>query len=164
MADIVISYTSTDQIRSVLGLDEADIMDELLVAQNLEIRIRLALEKCIPDYLTLLAAKPEMADALKVWAMWYGAVQVANSPLSIAKKLTTGKDAWVRFDVDWEHLRVHATEQLRLAKKCLKEVAGIKEEASLVFPGVGKAAPAYDPITGRGPCDRAQLTERKSCI
>jgi hypothetical protein len=124
------------------------------------------LDDCIPNHANLLFTKPGMADALKIWATWYGASAIASSPLAIAKKLSTGKDSWTRFDVDWDQLRQTTSAQLALAKKRLKKAAGIEipEAERLVFSGVGKASPAYDPITGTGACDRAQVTERRKCI
>lgn len=143
MANLPVLYTTTDAIRSVVGVDDADIEDSLIVWQDMEAQMKMALEKFSTTHATdiLDAAK---GPAIKLWCMWFGGLRIAESPTAVAKKFTTGKDEWERFDIDWDKLRSLAKEKLAELQEEITPSTSSSTPVSLM----GKATPAYNPITG----------------
>ncbi|RLA43135.1 MAG: hypothetical protein DRR06_12860 [Gammaproteobacteria bacterium] len=141
MANLTVLYTTTNAIRSVIGVDDADIEDEMITGQDMEAQMALALEK-----FTLTHASdifdPTKAPSLKLWCMWFGGLRLAESPLAIAQAYGTGKDEFSRFVIDWEALR-------KLAKEKLAELQEeIVPTVATGFSLMGKATPDYNPIEG----------------
>lgn len=141
MAIVKVLYTTTSAIKAAIGVDDADIEDTLITDQNMADQMASALVLFNPTHATDIfnqAKKPK----LEMWCMWFGALRLAESPLSIAKKYGTGKDEWERYDVDWEALRKLAGEKLAELQD------SITPTAATVFSMVGKATPDYNPIEG----------------
>lgn len=143
MADVSVDvlYTNTNAIRSAIGVDAADIENEMITGQDMESQMVVALNKFNPDHVTDKFV-PAKLPALKLWCMWFGALRLAESPPAIAKKYGTGKDEWERFDIDWDKLKANAQEKL----------AELQEEitptVAVGFQMMGKATPDYNPIEG----------------
>lgn len=137
-----ILYTNTDAIRSAVGLDDSDVEDSIITAQHMKEQMTLALAKFLPTHEDD-AYDPEIKVVMTLWCMWFGALRLAESPLATPKQFGNGKDDLQRFDVDWEALRA-------LARKKLTELE--EELAPTVVAGsfsfMGKATPAYNPVTG----------------
>lgn len=141
MANLTVLYTTTNAIRSVIGVDDADIEDEMITGQDMEAQMRSALEKFTVTHSNDIF-DPVKAPSLKLWCMWFGGLRLAESPTAIAKKYGTGKDEWERFDIDWEALR-------KLAKEKLAELQEeILPAPSASFSLMGKSTPGYNPIEG----------------
>ena len=143
MADVSVDvlYTNTNAIRSAVGVDGADIENEMITGQEMESQMNVALSKFNPTHATD-KFDPTKLPALKLWCMWFGALRLAEMPTAIAKKYSTGKDEWERFDIDWEELK-------RVARKNLAELQeGITPSVTAGFSIMGKATPDYNPIEG----------------
>ena len=139
--DLAVLYTSTNAIRSAIGVDGADIENEMITGQGMASQMSLALGKFNPTHATD-QFDPTKLPALKLWCMWFGALRLAEMPTAIAKKFSTGKDEIERFDIDWEELK-------RVARKNLAELQeGIAPLVSAGFSIMGKATPDYNPIEG----------------
>jgi len=143
MADtsVDVLYTNTVAIRSAIGVDEADIENDMITGQEMEAQMTLALAKFNPTHATD-QYDPTKLPALKLWCMWFGALRLAESPPAIAKKYGTGKDEWERFDIDWEALK--NTAKTKLAELQEEVTPTVAEN----FTMMGKATPAYNPIEG----------------
>lgn len=143
MADVSVDvlYTNTNAIRSAIGVDAADIENEMIVDQDMESQMSVALAKFNPTH-TTDKFDPSKLPALKLWCMWFGALRLAESPPAIAKKYGTGKDEWERFDIDWEALKKTAREKMAELQE------GITPATSATFSLMGKATPDYNPIEG----------------
>lgn len=143
MADLKVLYTTTNAIRSVIGLDDADIEDSLIIDQNMAGQMSAALALFNPTHAADIF-NPAKKVNLELWCMWFGGLRLAESPAAIAKKYGTGKDEWERFDIDWEALQKKAREELA---KLQETITPAIEEG---FQVMGKATPTYNPITGEG--------------
>lgn len=143
MADISVDvlYTNTIAIRSAIGVDEADIENDMITGQDMEAQMSSALVKFNPTH-AADQYNPTKLPLLKLWCMWFGALRLAESPPAIAKKYSTGKDEWERFDINWEELK--KTAKAKLAE--LQE--GITPAVADNFTIMGKATPGYNPIEG----------------
>lgn len=136
-------YTDTDAIRSAIGVDDADIEDAMITSQYMADQMRAELLSFFPTYETDFY-DPSVAVKLKLWCMWFGALRIAESPLAIPVSLSTGKDIYERFPVDWELVKDTAKKNMAKLKEAMVPSAG----SSSVFNFIGAAAPAYNPITG----------------
>jgi len=138
---VAILYTTTDAIRSAIGTDESDIDDTILLGQDMELQMTYDLVKLMPDHED--QSGDELVEMkLKLWCMWYGALRLAESPLAIPKALGTGKDEFLRFEIDWEALRIRASGKLA---ELTKELVPAYTSFNTVM---GKATPDYNPIEG----------------
>lgn len=136
-----ILYTNTDAIRAAVGLDDADVEDSVLVDQNLDIQMELALAEFLPNHEDDTIDET-IEKKVKLWCMWYGALALAESPLATPKALGTGKDEYERFDIDWEALQKRARGKLDALREALTP------KISDTFSIMGKSTPDYNPITG----------------
>ena len=134
-------YTTTDAIRSAIGVDDADLEDSIILDQGMADQMELALLKFMPDHEDQI--DDELVELkLKLWCMWFGALRIAESPLAVPKRLGTGKDEYERFNIDWEGLRVRA--RGKLAELLVELVPATSNAVTLM----GKATPDYNPIEG----------------
>jgi len=150
-------YTDTDAIRGAIGTDEADIEDSIITGQNMDLQMAAELDGFLPGHATLVFSSIALENKLNLWCMWFGAWRLAQSPLATPKKLSTGKDEYERFNIDWDALKAVAYQKLCDAKDALITEAGLPEAEVVGISPFGKATPTYNPITGSG--KRSQLTE-----
>ena len=139
---ITVLYTDTDAIRSVIGVDDADVPDEIITGQNMAMQMEYELDKIFPTHATDIYSNVLIERKLQLWCMWFGGLRIAESPPAVAKRYSTGKDEFERFVIDWE----------ALAAKARKKLAELEEDlvptAVANVTLMGKATPAYNPITG----------------
>jgi len=140
---VEILYTNTDAIRSLIGLDDADVEDAMIVSQDMEAQMLLELEDWLPTHEEEFYATELSERRLKLWCGWFGALRLAESPLAIPKALGTGKDEYERFVVDWDLIKRTAKNKMAKLQEALVPAVG-----STAFVGMGKAAPGYNVITG----------------
>jgi len=143
MAKITVLYTDTDAIRSAIGADSSDIEDTIITGQSMALQMQMDLEKFMPDHATQFYSSTDIANRLQLWCMWYGAWRLAQSPPALPRKLTTGKDEYQRFSVDWKAL----VETARTRLDGLQEEL-VPNTSGTAFTIMGKATPSRDPITG----------------
>lgn len=166
----VILFTTVDSIRASVGLDAADVPDDLIQAQNLGMQFTLDLGTWYPgDYQAdwiasgLNPAAPIGDDIvnitpaqrrgymLSVYSMWFGAYAVIQTLLAIPQRISDGKDEIQRFQ------GINLEKMLARVKQ---NVDGVKDVilAEVNPPGVSVAAglgatlvspESYDPVTGQ---------------
>ena len=86
---VQILYTDTDKIRSVIGLDDSDISDDIIAGQLLDLAMMERLQYVMPDYEAQYDADSVglIQNRLTLWCTFYGAQQVIkNCKLAIPIK------------------------------------------------------------------------------
>lgn len=151
--------TSADEVRSVFGLSDAEIPDDMLSQNIYSAEIGAALTKVLGDkaltWLALTASFDEkdikLVQATKNWVVYAYADKICDVlPLVVAKALTDNKASYTRFDYDVAALVANIRKRFMLAEKAL-QTALEAEVKPMVLPtlfGVGK--PTYDPVTNQG--------------
>lgn len=145
-----IMYTDTDRIRSVLGIDEADLADDAIVARDLNKELRLDLLSWIPDHQThfeaadLSTATEEqisIADAITLYATYYCSVLVVKSlQLAAPQMVSDGKNTLSRFTpMDWQALYNYLAERAAFYRSLLLD---------LISTPLSSAP--YNPLSGVG--------------
>lgn len=137
-----ILYTTTDKIRACIGCDEEDLPDAVVNGQELELLMLERLSDVYPTHETEATEAGERRLAL--WSMYFGALTlIEDSTLSLAQKIQSNTDQLSRFDIDFERLKEELRKKLAMVEsKLAPEVYGTP------FSIMGKATPAYDPVTG----------------
>jgi hypothetical protein len=145
MADIL--YTTADAIRSTIGIDENDVSDAMLLAQNLDLQMIERLEVFLPTYEAVYDGSDAGERRLTLWCQYFGALQlIENSALGIPQKIQANNDQLARFQVDFDKL----VEKLRnklvaLETKMIESVTGLPV---IQFSLMGKSTPDFNPVTG----------------
>lgn len=137
-----ILYTTTEQIRACIGCDDQDLPDEVVNNRNLEL---LMLERLEDVYPTHESANTETLERrLTLWSMYFGALTlIEDASLSLAQKIQSNTDQIQRFAIDFEKLKAELRAKIsKLELQLNPDIYGTS------FTVIGKASPAYDPITG----------------
>lgn len=137
-----ILYTTTDKIRACIGCDDQDLPDAVVNGKELEL---LMLERLSDVYPTHETESSEAGERrLALWCMYFGALTlIEDSSLSIAQKIQSNTDQLSRFDIDFEKLKEELRRKLAMVESKLTPAV-----YGTVFSIMGKATPAYDPVTG----------------
>lgn len=161
-----ILYTTIEAIRSCVGLDIADVPDELILSQNLKMQFILDLDTWYPnvyeddwvdsgfdpldtsdqDIVTIDAAERK-GYLLSNYSMWFGALRLVESLLVIPQKISDGKDEIQRFSgIDLEKMLARVANNVSSIKSIVINEAASPSDAVL---GVSRAiSESYDPVTG----------------
>lgn len=151
-----ISYTDTDRIRSVLGIDEEDVSDDQIANRDLEKELRLDLLTWVSTHATVYDAgqvsnatetEQSAADALVLYCTYFCAVLVAKSlQLSAPQQISDGKNAMSRFaTIDWPGIMDHLWERREFYKAALQGALSTTTVRTYSpFSGVGLGT---DPVT-----------------
>jgi len=152
-----IIYTDTDQIRSVLGVDDQDLSDPQITDRNLEKELRLDLLSWVPTHAasyelgisgSATDAEQSIADSLNLYCTYFCTILVIKSlQLSAPKSVSDGKNALSRFDtIDWQGLTLHLKERLAFYKVFIQDAASSTPIAPVyvLFQGLSLTT---DPIT-----------------
>jgi hypothetical protein len=142
MASVTVLYTNTDAIRSAIGVDDADVSNAMITSQDMTLQMNVALTKFLPTHVVDFAASATVENQLRLWCMWYGAWRLAESPPAVPKRLSTGKDEYERFPINWKELAKNARAHLDELEEALVPTTG---GSGLTI--MGKATPDSDPIT-----------------
>lgn len=161
-----ILFTTIEAIRSCVGLDVADVPDELILNQNLRMQFILDLDTWYPatyeddwvdsgfDPLDLsdqdivaIDASERKGYLLSNYSMWFGALRLVESLMAIPQKISDGKDEIQRFSgINLEKMLDRVATNLASVKTVITNEASSTTTAVL---GVTRAeSESYDPITG----------------
>lgn len=146
-------YTSTEAIRAVLGVNEVELEDSSMAAQNLDIQILLELDSRAPGHgdkadLAVGAAPTagQVADLqrLRLAAQYLGAWVIARNPILFMQEIGDGKNKSKRFGtVDWNELARSLLEEAQRHLDQLSDSTGTAAGPVLI----GIASPTRDPVT-----------------
>lgn len=144
MAVVPVLYTTTNAIRSVIGLDDNDVSDAMILNQNMADWMQIDLEEFMPDHATD-TADASILTRVRVWCQLWGALKlIMLGPLGIPQRFSANQDELQRFaNIDWKALEERLRSQLNDLQGKLTPTT-----PSATFSIMGKAVPAYDPITG----------------
>lgn len=141
MADIAIFLTSTDQIRSALGLDIDDVPDVMLTDGNMAEEMEIELADVYANYEGSVSEAIE--TRLKLWCMYWGALQVVTvKRLAIMERIQANQDQLQRPKIDWDRL-----EEILKGKLADQERVLDTPSYTTLSP-IARAVPDYNPITG----------------
>lgn len=150
-------YTTSEQIRAVLGLGAIELPDALLTDLGVEDQLYLRLERVYSDHAALAAIIQNGGETAEQRATWralvlFTAYEAACSLLPqfqmiVAKRITDGDADMHRFGPD------------NLAQFC-DNIRGKRDEyitllnptyfSANAFSLIGVASPAFDPVTNEG--------------
>lgn len=155
MQDIL--YTDTDQIRSVLGLDEKDLSDEQITDRNIEKELNLDLVGWMGDHavvyntgtdLEASSVEKNIADALILYATYYCCgLTIVSLQMATPQAVSDGKNSLSRFTPsNWQEIENTVKERAAFYKKLLQELTSSITSASspTLLTGAGLAV---DPVT-----------------
>lgn len=161
-----ILYTTIEAIRSCVGLDAADVPDQLVLDQNLKMQFTLDLDTWYPavyedDWvdsafdplddsdqdIVAIDASQRKGMLLSNYSMWFGALRTVESLLVIPQKISDGKDEVQRFSgINLEKMLERISTNLAAVKSIIVNEASSTTSAVL---GVSRVEPeSYDPVTG----------------
>ena len=147
-----ILFSDTDAIRAALGVTTKEIPDSLLTGQQLEMQMKADLYSWLPTYQALYDAQDDsgataeqayIADLLTLYCMYWGAVRACEMMLAYRQKVTDGKQAVDRFQIDWKLLLETMAKRLADIRAMLEDLLGIGSDRVVFFAGV---KPDYDPV------------------
>lgn len=146
---ISILYTDTDQIRSVLGIDDRDMTDAQIADRNLAKELRLDLVSWLATHATLNTSGTENEkDALNLYCTYFCAALVAVSvQMAAPQKVSDGKDSLDRFaTIDWANITRKLNERTEFYRKLMQQLMGETTVTTTysLFSAVGLA---NDPVT-----------------
>ena len=144
MAVVPVLYTTTNAIRSVIGLDDNDVSDAMILNQNMSDWMQIDLEEFMPDHATDTLVAATMTR-VRVWCQLWGALKLITlGPLGIPQRFSANQDELQRYaNIDWKGLEERLRSQLNDLQGKLTPTT-----PSATFSIMGKAVPSYDPITG----------------
>lgn len=142
---INVLYTTSDSIRSAIGIDENDISDDMIAACNLDLQMAERLETILPTYEVVVDSSEAGERRVKLWCQYYGALTLLESaPLGIPQKIQANNDQVARFALDFEAIKTELRGKLAALESKL-----LGTDTSTLRPGImGVSTPSYDPIVG----------------
>lgn len=145
MADIPVLYTSTNAIRSSIGIDENDISDGMLLACNLDLLMLERLEEILPNYEAVFDGSDAGERRLKLWCQYFGALALLeDASLGIPQKIQANNDQLSRFTLDFEAIKNSLRARLAAIQVKMVAVPTLPVTPTLF----SKSSPDFDPITG----------------
>lgn len=161
-----ILYTTVEAIRSCVGLDSADLPDELITSQTLKTQFTVDLDSWYPgDYISdwssadydptdesdpeieATSAATRRGHLLSLYSMWFGAYRAIETLLSIPQANSDGKNDIKRFaNIDLERLLDRVRANMQAQKQTILEEQSTST-TSLLAP-VTSTSSIYDPVTG----------------
>lgn len=141
---IAILYTNSDAIRSSIGVDENDVSDAMIAAQNLDMQMIERLSEIAPTYETIFDSSDDGERRMTLWCQYFGALTLLeNAALAIPQKIQANNDQLSRFQVDFEAIK----ESLRGKLKTLENKVN-PPVAAIAHSVMGISSAGYSPVTG----------------
>lgn len=155
---VILLYTDTDQIRSVLQLTEQDMPDTGFNEEFSGRELTLDLESWIPTHATVIsasvapgatAAEIYRGQVLIAYCTYFCAYQVLmTAPISIPQNISDGKNAVQRFSPEG-FPNLHDYVSGRLVKYRTELLDSINNTVTAPFTKMFvRAGSAYNPVTG----------------
>jgi len=150
-------YTTTDQVRSIAGIDEVDVTNEMMAHLNIGNELLLDLSSFLPNHEAIYATgnlsgatqeERNATIALSAFCKYWGAGFLLNyMQLSIPQLIRDGKNELRRYEnLDLDKLAQKMIDRANKLKDLLEETVGTPPVAT-VFSIMSSAAPAYDPVS-----------------
>jgi len=152
-----ILYTTTDKIRSALGVDERDMSDSQITDRDPDKELRLDLTSWVPTHSTIYAAgtaadstetEQILADALTLYSTYFCAlISLTALKLAAPQAVSDGKNTLNRFaTIDWQKLEMDLRSRMANYQKAILDLTAQTQEVTSVvlFSAVGLAT---DPVT-----------------
>ena len=161
-----ILYTTVEAIRACVGLDEADLPDEVINSQTLKTQFTVDLDGWYPanyvddwaasDYdptdesdseITATTAVERRGHLLSLYSMWFGAYRAIETLMVIPHNTSDGKNEIKRFsNLNLEKMLDRVRSNLEAQKgKILEELSSTSVTS---LSPVSSSSGVYDPITG----------------
>ena len=161
-----ILYTTIESIRSCVGLDVADVPDELILGKNLRMQFILDLDTWYPAVYEddwsdadfdptddsdseIIAISPTERKGylLSNYSMWFGAYRLIESLLAIPQKISDGKDEIQRFQgINLEKMLERVRQNMATVRTLIEQ-----ENTNTTYEILGVSrveSESYDPVTG----------------
>lgn len=144
-----LGLTSTEQIRSVLTVSEADLPDRVIDGFGLADDLGALLDKALPTWEVLLAAGGKNARLLKLIGKYFCAGTLAGTAqVFVLKKNTDGSNEGQRSDKDgWLWMSAHFLGKADEALGDILDDLGLTPEVVLPFRVFTRVIPDRDPVT-----------------
>jgi hypothetical protein len=141
---IAILYTNTDAIRSSIGVDENDVSDTMITNQNLDLQMLERLSEVMPNYESVYEGSEEGERKVTLWCQYFGALTLLeNAALAIPQKIQANNDQLVRYQVNFEAIKVSLRDKLKTLEKKINPPV-----ASTAHSVMGISFAGYNPVTG----------------
>ena len=147
--------TSTDEVRSVLGLSDSELPDEVITQRVYKMEVLTALtlvdSRLVDECDQRLLAKPSLKDTLGIFALYCIANRLCDAlPLIAARTLSDNKATFQRFDIDIQSVAESIRQRYATSTKALQEaLADSVETKEVRVPTLfGSGSPNYDRVTG----------------
>lgn len=144
-----LGLTSTEQIRSVLTVSEADLPDRVIDGFGLDDDLGALLDKALPTWEVILAADGKNARLLRLIGKYYCAGTLAGTAqVFVLKKQTDGSNEGQRSDKDgWLWMSAHFLGKADAALDDILDDLGLIPETVLPSRVFSRVIPDRDPVT-----------------
>lgn len=144
-------YTTTDQIRSALGLTPEDVADEQIISRGLDKELGIDLTSWLPTHATVYANGGDTSNALQMYCMYYCCgMMIPALKLATPKDISDGKNSVSRFDpVDFDKIQAQMQDRQLYYKRFLLDALSAGSSPAVhvsLFKAVGLAT---DPVTNK---------------
>ena len=158
----LISYTSYDEVRAVLGLNKKELKDDTLALSMYETIVAVELDDVAPnlnsEYLAIINTttstdeQKDFAKLVKVFATFAIAKYLLTSlPMLAPKDISDGKATLSRFsDSPYKETQERVTASYSLYRNKVSEAYNTLfnvSNVSVSFPLMGSASPTFNPVT-----------------
>ncbi len=158
MSESILDYTNTDAVRSQLGASAKELEDDILLAQGLEMQLRLDLDAWVPTHEAIYVAgeatgatadEIRQHDLLMMYSQFYVSALVADSaPGWMLQSIADGKIEASRFSAaDMAALAVTLRSKASAFQRLLSDAVNSTSTTN-TYTHFGKSTPDYNPVTG----------------
>ena len=148
--------TTTDEIRAVFGLSQAELPDEVLSQRVYSRAAYNGMTLLVPNLNSLWSGGESAQDNLRPLVEDYVLYSIANQicdvlPILLARTISDSKATFQRFDTDLQVVISSIRQRFAMASKALVEGAETNSTPVMIRPTLfGSGTPNYDPVTGEG--------------
>ena len=146
--------TTVDEVRSVFGLSDAELPDDMLTQRVYTRKVASMLNQVDArigsEWEALKLAHPTLQESVETFALYCVADQICDVlPLVAARTLSDSKATFQRFDMDLQQVIASIRQRFAMSAQALQAVLAATEQTPMKAPVLfGSGRPTYDPVTG----------------
>lgn len=153
------ALTTTDEVRAVLGLSDAEVSDDMLLQEVFKTEVRSSLLSIlgpiVSEWTDIRKDKVnekavDLVSATKRYTVYAYAEKLCDVlPMLVARTLSDSKATFQRFDTDVATIAESIRKRLAAAENDLRRTVDEAYQKEIqIAPIFGSGHPVYDPVTG----------------
>lgn len=145
--------TTTDEIRAVFGLSDAELPDEMLTQRTYVRAVVADLQnldgRLITDWAGLSSGNAGLQVMVENYALYCIADQICDVlPLIAARTISDSKATFQRFDMDLQQVTGNIRQRFAMASQAIVSALSDTPQETTVWNLFRSASPDSDPVTG----------------